>query len=102
MSDLTEEKNAELKSAINCCEHEHTDDCCCCGAEHQQIHQHHKQGYHVPGHALNCDCSICHPHEHYCDVCGESLENCTCHMPDAAAVKRVYTINNLSSENCAA
>ena len=100
---MDEKKDSTAEAMSDCCEHEHIKAQCTCCSDHTaaQVH-HHKVGYHVPGHALDCDCSICHPHEHYCDVCGESLENCTCHMPDAAAVKRVYTLNNLSSENCAA
>jgi Cd2+/Zn2+-exporting ATPase len=94
-------KDEALKAGTNCCDHLHTEADCQCHAEHTAT-IHHKKGYHVPGHAIDCDCSICHPHEHYCDICGESLENCTCHMPDAAAVKRVYTLNNLTSESCAA
>ena len=101
MRDGEEVKN-QMKQPAACCDHEHAEECSCCHAHAEVMPAHHKVGYHVPGHALDCDCSICHPHEHYCDVCGESLENCTCHMPDAAAVKRVYTLNNLSSENCAA
>ena len=38
----------------------------------------------------------------YCDVCGESLANCTCRMPDADKVKRVYILQNLGCANCAA
>ena len=45
---------------------------------------------------------MCNPHEDYCDVCGESLANCTCKMPDADKVKRVYILKNLGCANCAA
>lgn len=71
--------------------HGHEDECCC-------GHEHH----HAPGHPDDCQCEICHPHEEYCDVCGESLENCTCKMPDAHCVKKVYILKNLGCANCAA
>lgn len=76
---------------------EHDDDECGCGHEH-----HHEHARHVPGHPDDCQCEICHPHEEYCDVCGESLANCTCGMPDADKVKRVYILKNLGCANCAA
>ena len=80
------------------CGHEHShNDECGCGEEH-----HHGHNHHVPGHPADCQCEICHPHEAYCDVCGESLENCTCKMPDADCVKRVYILKNLGCANCAA
>ena len=89
---------------------------CGCGHDHSQAHVHsHEDGcrcghghshahtvQHVPGHPADCQCEICHPHEEYCDVCGESLENCTCRMPDADCVKKVYTLKNLGCANCAA
>ena len=76
-------------------EHEHDE--CGCGHEH-----HHEHAHHVPGHPDDCQCELCHPHEEYCDVCGESLANCTCRMPDADKVKRVYILKNLGCANCAA
>lgn len=82
------------------CAHEHdNDDECGCGHEH---HHEHKHTHHVPGHPENCQCELCHPHEEYCDVCGESLANCTCRMPDADKLKRVYILENLGCANCAA
>ena len=89
-------------------EHEHTHghehahahgDECGCGHAHEHAHSH---AHHVPGHPADCECEICHPHEEYCDVCGESLANCTCRMPDADKVKRVYILKNLGCANCAA
>lgn len=71
-------------------DHDH-DVACGCGHDH-----------HVPGHADDCQCELCHPHEEYCDVCGESLENCICRMPDADCIKRVYALKNLGCANCAA
>ena len=107
-------------------EHEHTHghehahahgDECGCGHDHEHTHGHehahahgdacgcghdHAHAHHVPGHPADCECEICHPHEEYCDVCGESLANCTCRMPDADKVKRVYILKNLGCANCAA
>ena len=95
--------------------HEHEEDECGCGHEHHHEHEEHKHdecscGHehhehhheHVPGHPEDCQCEICHPHEEYCDICGESLANCTCRMPDADKVKRVYILKNLGCANCAA
>ena len=85
-------------------EHEHAHahgDECGCGHDHGHEHAH-AHGHHVPGHPADCNCEICHPHEEYCDVCGESLANCTCRMPDADKVKRVYILQNLGCANCAA
>ena len=93
-------------------EHEHTHghehahvhgDECGCGHTHEGTGDHaHTHAHHVPGHPADCECEICHPHEEYCDVCGESLANCTCRMPDADKVKRVYILKNLGCANCAA
>ena len=87
-------------------EHEHAHahgDECGCGHDHEHEHEHaHAHGHHVPGHPADCNCEICHPHEEYCDVCGESLANCTCRMPDADKIKRVYILQNLGCANCAA
>ena len=90
-------------------EHEHAHahgDACGCGHDHDgHTHEHahaHTHAHHVPGHPADCECEICHPHEEYCDVCGESLANCTCRMPDADKVKRVYILKNLGCANCAA
>lgn len=83
--------------------HKH-DHIAACGCGHSHEHHHEPEGHehHVPGHPADCQCELCHPHEEYCDVCGESLENCTCRMPDADCVKRVYTLKNLGCANCAA
>ncbi len=82
--------------------HAHGDECGC-GHDHGHEHEHaHAHGHHVSGHPADCNCEICHPHEEYCDVCGESLANCTCRMPDADKVKRVYILQNLGCANCAA
>ena len=80
------------------------DDDCDCGEEH--VHVSHAPGHeghiHAPGHPDDCECEECHPHEEYCDVCGESLANCTCEMPDATNKKRVYVLEGLGCPNCAA
>ena len=97
------EHSHEHEDACGCGEehgHEHSHehgDACGCGEEHDHEHSHH-----VPGHPDDCQCEICHPHEEYCDVCGESLANCTCRMPDADKVKKVYLLKNLGCANCAA
>lgn len=90
----------------------HNDNSACgCGHEHyhkgESNHDHDAacgcgHDHHVPGHADDCQCELCHPHEEYCDVCGESLENCICRMPDADCIKRVYALKNLGCANCAA
>ncbi|MDO4179304.1 MAG: heavy metal translocating P-type ATPase [Phascolarctobacterium sp.] len=98
--------------------HEHGEECCCGndhGHEHSHEHHHehedecgcghdhgHEHSHHVEGHPDDCQCELCHPHEEYCDVCGESLENCTCRMPDADKIKKVYILKNLGCANCAA
>ena len=91
-------------------EHKHChDEACGCGEHHHHEHEEscgcgheHHHSHHVPGHPEDCQCEICHPHEEYCDVCGESLENCTCRMPDAHCVKKVYILKNLGCAHCAA
>ena len=81
-------------------EHHHKHDVCGCGHDHRE--DEHEHTHHVPGHPEDCQCELCHPHEEYCDVCGESLANCTCRMPDADKLKRVYILKNLGCANCAA
>ena len=97
--------------------HEHHHDhgeSCGCGHDH---HDHdHKEGphatrshthfveefHHVEGHPEDCDCEQCHSFVEYCDVCGESLVKCTCHMPDEDLEKRVYILEGIDCANCAA
>ena len=79
--------------------HEHDHEACDCEHEHNH-HQHWHS--HTPGHPADCQCELCHPHEEYCDVCGESLANCTRQMPDDDCEKRVYILENLGCANCAA
>ncbi|MDO5422201.1 MAG: heavy metal translocating P-type ATPase [Eubacteriales bacterium] len=80
--------------------HHERGDACGCGHDHE--HGDHPHSHHVPGHPDDCDCELCHPHEEYCDVCGQSLANCTCRMPDEDCIKRVYILENLGCANCAA
>ncbi len=82
--------------------HDHGDSCDCgCGHDHDHHHHHDHEHHHTPGHPADCDCELCHPHAEYCDVCGQSLANCTCHMPDDGMEKRVYILENLGCANCA-
>ena len=98
--------------------HEHSlegisehNDSCGCGFEHGHGHHHdhsHAHEYsHEHGDECGCGhdhehCEVEYPHEDYCDVCGESLAKCTCKMPDANKVKKVYILKNLGCANCAA
>ena len=97
-------------------DHDHGDSCCghdhhdhdhdhgdsCCGHDHHDHEHEHGHHHHVPGHPADCDCELCHPHTEYCDVCGESLANCTCNMPDDGCVKKVFILEGLDCPNCAA
>lgn len=79
--------------------HEHGGSCGC-GHDHSHGGHHHEHP-HTPGHPEDCQCELCHPHAEYCDVCGQSLANCTCSMPDDGKEKRVYILENLGCANCA-
>ncbi len=81
---------------------------CCGGHDHEEgphatrSHTHFVDEYHhVPGHPDDCDCEECHSHAEYCDVCGQSLANCNCRMPDEDMEKRVYILEGLDCANCA-
>ena len=80
-------------------EHHHHDEACGCGHDHHEHEEHH---HHVPGHPADCQCELCRHGEEYCDICGESLANCTCKMPDADIEKAVFILENLGCANCAA
>ena len=108
-----EEDDSDHHHEDNCgCGHDHHEhnheESCACGHDHHEHHHEescgcgHEHNHHVPGHPDNCQCERCHPHEDYCDVCGKSLALCTCVMPDADKVKRVYILKNLGCANCAA
>lgn len=90
--------------------HQHHDSC---GCGHEHSHEQHDEPtrshthfvvehHHVEGHPDDCDCEVCNPHVEYCDVCGESLAECTCKMPDEDVEKRVYILEGLDCANCAA
>ena len=94
-------------------DHEHGhEDGCGCGHDHHhesskpqatRSHTHFEVEYHhVAGHPDHCDCSQCNSYVEYCDVCGESLAKCTCHMPDEDLEKKVYILEGIDCANCAA
>ncbi|MCD8019758.1 MAG: cation transporter, partial [Clostridiales bacterium] len=89
-------------------DHDHGDGCGC-GHDHEEgphatrSHTHFvEEHHHVEGHPDDCDCELCCSHIEYCDVCGESLANCTCHMPDEDLEKKVYILEGIDCANCAA
>ena len=95
--------------------HDHGDDCCC-GHDHHHHHDHapakpqatrshtHFEVDHhqVEGHPEGCQCEQCNSYVEYCDVCGESLAKCNCHMPDEDLEKKVYILEGIDCANCAA
>ena len=89
--------------------HEHGDECGCGhnhGPEKPQAtrsHTHFEMEHHrVEGHPEGCQCEKCNSYVEYCDVCGESLAKCTCHMPDEDLEKKVYILEGIDCANCAA
>ncbi len=93
-------------------EHDHghpQGEICGCGHDHAGADEHTRSCTHMevehrrtPGHPEGCSCEQCNPHVEYCDVCGKSLANCTCEMPDQDMEKRVYILEDLGCANCAA
>ena len=90
-------------------DYHHHDESCDCGHDHHHHdescgceHDHHKAPYHVPGHPEDCQCDLCLHGGEYCHICGESLANCTCKMPDEGLKKAVFHLENLGCANCAA
>ena len=100
--------------------HEHGEECGC-GHDHHnhEHHHHHDHGpakpqatrshthfqvdhHQVEGHPEGCQCEQCNSYVEYCDVCGESLAKCNCHMPDEDLEKKVYIIEGIDCANCAA
>ena len=100
--------------------HEHGEECGC-GHEHHDHdhHHHHDHGpakpqatrshthfqvdhHQVEGHPEGCQCEQCNSYVEYCDVCGESLAKCNCHMPDEDLEKKVYILEGIDCANCAA
>lgn len=100
-------KSDDAAQSCGCCSHEDKEqtsaaNCGCAVATDTDTD--HRQGSRppVPVHGPDCNCPVCNPHAYYCDVCGESLANCTCSMPDEGVEKAVYTLENLGCANCAA
>ena len=100
--------------------HEHGEECGC-GHDHHNYehHHHHDHGpakpqatrshthfqvdhHQVEGHPEGCQCEQCNSYVEYCDVCGESLAKCNCHMPDEDLEKKVYILEGIDCANCAA
>ena len=100
--------------------HEHGEECGC-GHDHHDYdhHHHHDHGpakpqatrshthfqvdhHQVEGHPEGCQCEQCNSYVEYCDVCGESLAKCNCHMPDEDLEKKVYILEGIDCANCAA
>ena len=98
--------------------HEHGEECGC-GHDHHDHHHHHDHGpakpqatrshthfqvdhHQVEGHPEGCQCEQCNSYVEYCDVCGESLAKCNCHMPDEDLEKKVYILEGIDCANCAA
>ena len=84
-------------------DHDHKESCGCGHDHDHKEHNHdHDHGHHVPGHPEGCECPECNPHAQYCDICGESLANCKCKMPDENIEKQVYIMEGIDCANCAA
>ena len=91
--------------------HEHGDECGCGHDHHHEpakpqatrSHTHFEVDHHqVEGHPEGCQCEQCNSYVEYCDVCGESLAKCNCHMPDEDLEKKVYILEGIDCANCAA
>ena len=102
--------------------HEHGEECGCGHDHHDHDHDHHHHHDHGPakpqatrshthfqvdhhqveGHPEGCQCEQCNSYVEYCDVCGESLAKCNCHMPDEDLEKKVYILEGIDCANCAA
>ena len=96
--------------------HHHHGEECGCGHDHDHNHDHEAhtpqvtrshthfevEHHHTNGHPDDCDCEKCNSYVEYCDVCGESLAKCTCHMPDEDLEKKVYILEGIDCANCAA
>ena len=91
--------------------HDHGDECGCGHDHHHEpakpqatrSHTHFQVDYHqVEGHPEGCQCEQCNSYVEYCDVCGESLAKCNCHMPDEDLEKKVYILEGIDCANCAA
>ena len=100
--------------------HEHGEECGCGHDHHDHDHHHHHDHgpakpqatrshthfqvdhHQVEGHPEGCQCEQCNSYVEYCDVCGESLAKCNCHMPDEDLEKKVYILEGIDCSNCAA
>ena len=107
--------------------HEHGEECGCGHDHHDHDHDHEEHEHHhhhdhgpakpqatrshthfqvdhhqVEGHPEGCQCEQCNSYVEYCDVCGESLAKCNCHMPDEDLEKKVYILEGIDCANCAA
>ena len=100
--------------------HEHGEECGCGHDHHDHDHHHHHDHgpakpqatrshthfqvdhHQVEGHPEGCQCEQCNSDVEYCDVCGESLAKCNCHMPDEDLEKKVYILEGIDCANCAA
>ena len=100
--------------------HEHGEECGCGHDHHNHDHHHHHDHgpakpqatrshthfqvdhHQVEGHPEGCQCEQCNSYVEYCDVCGESLAKCNCHMPDEDLEKKVYILEGIDCANCAA
>ena len=100
--------------------HEHGEECGCSHDHHDHDHHHHHDHgpakpqatrshthfqvdhHQVEGHPEGCQCEQCNSYVEYCDVCGESLAKCNCHMPDEDLEKKVYILEGIDCANCAA
>ena len=100
--------------------HEHGEECGCGHDHHDHEHHHHYDHgpakpqatrshthfqvdhHQVEGHPEGCQCEQCNSYVEYCDVCGESLAKCNCHMPDEDLEKKVYILEGIDCANCAA
>ena len=100
--------------------HEHGEECGCGHDHHDHDHHHHHDHgpakpqatrshthfqvdhHQVEGHPEGCQCEKCNSYVEYCDVCGESLAKCNCHMPDEDLEKKVYILEGIDCANCAA
>ena len=100
--------------------HEHGEECGCDHDHHDHDHHHHHDHgpakpqatrshthfqvdhHQVEGHPEGCQCEQCNSYVEYCDVCGESLAKCNCHMPDEDLEKKVYILEGIDCANCAA
>ena len=100
--------------------HEHGEECGCGHDPHNHEHHHHHDHgpakpqatrshthfqvdhHQVEGHPEGCQCEQCNSYVEYCDVCGESLAKCNCHMPDEDLEKKVYILEGIDCANCAA